>query len=239
MHALLLSAGEGTRLRPLTLKTPKCLLPSVNNEPILKYWIDTLIEIGIDKIFINVWWLGRKIIEYVVYSLDSDIRSHIVIHNELYLEPIGEVLFNLKDRLGDQFLVINSDTYIEKEQVKKFIEIASTKRKVPVYLATEKKDDTKGKGVIVFSPDEDGLITDFVEKPDSDRPGHVWAGAAVMDRSVIYNYTPEQLIKMELARDIFPDLKNRMIGIDVKDVIDIGGSLEVYNRACERFAKEG
>jgi len=237
MNALLLSAGEGTRLRPLTLTTPKCLLPSVNNGPILKYWIDTLIEAGVDKIFINVWYLRRQIIEYV-YSLDADIRNHIVIHNEYYLEPVGEVLFKLRDQLGERFLIINSDTYIEKDQVKDFIETNKNSLQIPV-IATEKIDNVEGKGLVIysFSSKSQRLIADFIEKPEGNNPGHVWAGIAILSKDVIDSYSEENLIKMELAADIFPDLANRMFGYEITGAIDIGGSLEIYNQVCEKFAR--
>jgi len=234
MDALLLSAGEGTRLRPLTLETPKCLLPLVNDEPILKYWIDTLIEIGIDKICINVYWLKDKVIQYIS-TLDEKIRNRIVLHEEDYLEPIGEVLVKERHWLSDPILIINSDTYIEKDQVEKFIWMARDYRPFLMCLAIEKRDSVKGKGVIILN--EEKVITDFIEKSDVDQAGYIWAGVLLMNGLVLYSYEAEELMKKELAQGILPDFKNRMIGLEVKGAIDIGDSLEAYREIHQRFGR--
>ena len=52
MRALLLAAGLGTRLKPLTDIWPKCLMP-VQNRPLLEYWLSALKEIGIEQVLIN------------------------------------------------------------------------------------------------------------------------------------------------------------------------------------------
>ena len=233
MDALLLAAGEGTRLRPLTLETPKCLLPLINDEPILKYWIDTLIEIGIDKICINVYWLKDKVIQYV-NALDEKTRNKIVLHVEDYLEPVGEVLVKEMHWLSSPIMIVNSDTYVEKDQVKKFIWLAKDfYRSFLICLAIEKRDSVKGKGAIILN--KEGVITNFVEKPDVDQPGYIWAGIMFMDASVLCCYEIKELMKRELAKGILPDFKNRMIGLEVKGAIDIGDSLEVYRKARWRF----
>lgn len=233
MNALLLSAGEGVRLRPLTLETPKCLLPLIKDEPILKYWIDTLIGAEIDEIYVNVYWLKDKIKEYV-NGLSQDIKSKVFLYEETTrLEPVGEVLAKLNCCLGEEFLVINSDTYIERNEVYKFVKLAKIYRQpeTPICLAVERREDTKGKGVVSFFSDQEKRIKDFVEKPENNLPGYVWAGMALMGREVIESYDTEELTRKELSRDIFPDFRGRMIGLEVKEATDIGSNLEAYRGA--------
>ena len=62
--ALILCAGFGERLRPLTLKTPKPLL-ELNNVTMLEGCINTIIKLGIKKILINTFYLGNQISEFV------------------------------------------------------------------------------------------------------------------------------------------------------------------------------
>ena len=64
MKALILAAGRGERLRPLTLTTPKPLLP-VNNKPLIVHHIERLAQTGIKDIVINYAWLGEKITAYL------------------------------------------------------------------------------------------------------------------------------------------------------------------------------
>ena len=58
MKAILLCAGKGTRLRPLTDNTPKCLMP-INNKPLLDYWLHDLDLAGIDSYLINTHHLRK------------------------------------------------------------------------------------------------------------------------------------------------------------------------------------
>ena len=60
MKAFLLAAGLGTRLRPLTNETPKCLIP-INGKPLLAYWIDLMQEHGITDVLINLHHLADKV----------------------------------------------------------------------------------------------------------------------------------------------------------------------------------
>ena len=64
MKAFLLSAGEGTRLRPLTNKIPKCLIP-VNNKPLLHYWLKLCEKYGIEEALINLHHLSSQIEEFL------------------------------------------------------------------------------------------------------------------------------------------------------------------------------
>jgi len=64
MKAFLLSAGLGTRLRPLTNEIPKCLLP-VGGKPLLEIWLELLGQNGVDQVFINTHWHHEKVESFV------------------------------------------------------------------------------------------------------------------------------------------------------------------------------
>ena len=226
MNVLLLSAGEATRLRPLSLGMPKCLFPLFGNEPILKYWIDALTSVVVDKIYIDVFWLKYRVIDY----LQSLKLKNVVWYEEDYLEPVGEVLLGLKDDLGERFLIINSDTYISEDQIRKFILKAKVDDDKPICLAVEKRKSVLGKGKIILSLDRQTVI-DFVEKPNMDESGYVWAGMTLMSGEVILDYLPGELVRKELS-DIFSDFKGKMSSLNVSRVYDIGSSLKSY---CETY----
>lgn len=67
MRALLLAAGLGTRLRPLTDTVPKCLVP-IHGRPLLDYWLDHLFEGGIERALINTHWHAGAVVEHVARS---------------------------------------------------------------------------------------------------------------------------------------------------------------------------
>jgi len=226
MNALLLSAGEAIRLRPLSLGTPKCLFPLFGNESILKYWIDVLTSVGIKQIYVNVFWLKYRVIDY----LQSLKLKNVVWYEEDYLEPVGEVLSRLEYDLGEKFLIVNSDTYISEDQVKKVVIKTKVDSNKPICLAIEKRKNISGKGKVVLSPDR-CTVFDFVEKPIIDEPGYVWAGMALMNGEVISNYSTKDLIQKELS-DIFSDFKGKMSSLNIGRVYDIGSSLKSY---CETY----
>ena len=67
MRALLLAAGIGSRLRPLTDTTPKCLV-RVHDRPLLDYWLDLVFAGGIERALLNTHWLAEQVREHVASS---------------------------------------------------------------------------------------------------------------------------------------------------------------------------
>ena len=59
-RALLLAAGLGTRLRPLTMQTPKCLVP-IGGEPLLGHWLRKLELAGCDSVLVNTHYLAEQV----------------------------------------------------------------------------------------------------------------------------------------------------------------------------------
>ncbi|MGH9203514.1 MAG: sugar phosphate nucleotidyltransferase, partial [Vicinamibacterales bacterium] len=67
MRALLLAAGYGTRLKPLTDAVPKCLVP-IRGRPLLDYWLDLLFTDGIEAALINTHHLADRVQAFVAAS---------------------------------------------------------------------------------------------------------------------------------------------------------------------------
>jgi len=76
MKAMILSAGRGERMRPLTDETPKPLL-EVNGKPLIDYHIEALVRGGIRDIVINLAWLGGQIRDWAGDETDMVLISHI------------------------------------------------------------------------------------------------------------------------------------------------------------------
>ena len=75
IKALLLSAGFGTRLRPLTLKTPKCLV-KVNGVPLLNHWLLKLEKLGCEEVIINTHYLSHKVLEFLDLEYDKNVKNY-------------------------------------------------------------------------------------------------------------------------------------------------------------------
>lgn len=107
MRAILLAAGIGTRLRPLTIDTPKSLI-SVNGKPMLETQIQFLKEKGIDDIIVVTGYLSEKF-EYIKekYGVKLIHNDKYDIYNNIY------TMYLVREYLDDSY-VIDADVYLHK-----------------------------------------------------------------------------------------------------------------------------
>jgi len=111
MRAMILAAGLGTRMRPLTLTTPKPLLP-VAGKRLIEYHIERLVAAGIHQLVINHAWLGEQIEAY----LGDGSRYGAAISYSAEREPLetGGGIYKALSQLspkGEPFLVVNGDVF--------------------------------------------------------------------------------------------------------------------------------
>ena len=76
VKAMLLAAGLGTRLSPLTDNWPKCLMP-IGNRPLLEYWLETLHSSGVGKALVNLHHHSEKVQEFLNRTLFKDWVSSV------------------------------------------------------------------------------------------------------------------------------------------------------------------
>ncbi|MCO8070096.1 nucleotidyltransferase family protein [Acinetobacter lwoffii] len=109
MKAMILAAGLGNRMRPLTLHTPKPLL-EVGGKPLIVWHIEKLAAIGVTEIVINTAWLGEKLAEAL--GDGSQFGVHILwSHEGEGLETAGGII-NALPLLGDEpFILLNGDVW--------------------------------------------------------------------------------------------------------------------------------
>lgn len=106
MKALLLAAGFGSRLRPLTDNIPKCLVP-IHGKPLLDYWLDLLIPNGIDRILINTHYLSDKVQQHIS---QSRWHGHIdQVHETKLLGTGGTLRANAHYFSNEAFFVAHAD----------------------------------------------------------------------------------------------------------------------------------
>ena len=106
MKALLLCAGLGTRLRPVTSLVPKCLVP-INGKPLLEYWLENLSDAGVNEFLINTHYLHEQVEEYVKCS---EYRDKITLTYEKELLDTGGTLLANRDFFDDEvFMLVHAD----------------------------------------------------------------------------------------------------------------------------------
>ena len=111
--ALILCAGFGKRLSPLTLKTPKPLL-KVDNITVLERCINIIIKLGINEIFINTFHLSDQILEFIkTKKFSADIK--IIKDGDVILNTGGGILNMINNSKENDFIVFNPDTLWRKD----------------------------------------------------------------------------------------------------------------------------
>jgi MurNAc alpha-1-phosphate uridylyltransferase len=113
--ALILCAGLGKRLNPLTLKTPKPLL-EINSITILERCINLIVEIGVKKIFLNTFYLGDQIFEFIEKK-KFPIDIQIIEDGKEILDTGGGILNMIENSKDNDFIIFNPDTLWHKEYI--------------------------------------------------------------------------------------------------------------------------
>jgi glucose-1-phosphate thymidylyltransferase len=113
--AVVLAAGEGTRLRPLTRNRPKPMLPAANR-PVLEYVLDALVEAGVAEIHLVVGYCRDRVQEHFGHSYRDVSLTYV--HQEKQLGS-GHALLRAADTVEDPMLVLNGDRIIDATMVER------------------------------------------------------------------------------------------------------------------------
>ena len=173
---MILAAGLGTRLRPLTYVMPKPVAP-VLNRPIVVWIADLLAEHGFEDVVANLSYLPEQIRE--VLGDGSGFGLRITYSEEP--EPLGTAggVGKVRDFLAESesFLIISGDalTDIDLSSMRAAHQ-ANVERGAIATLATKRVEDTTQFGVVITG--EDGRIQGFQEKPSRRRPSRISPTAA-------------------------------------------------------------
>lgn len=110
MYAMILAAGRGERMRPLTDKLPKPLL-KVNNKSLIVYHLEKLAALGVKHVVINQAWLGHKLKQHLGCGQQWGIEITYLDEGERALETAGGIKNALPHLKSECFIVINGDVW--------------------------------------------------------------------------------------------------------------------------------
>ncbi len=183
-HGMILAAGLGKRMQPLTLKTPKPLL-EINNYTLLERAINLLINHGVQEISINVHYLPDQIKSFINRK---KFKVKITISNEenLLLDTGGGVLKGTQNFCDNPFFVINPDTVWSKHYFAelKSLEAVYLKNNKPTLLLVNKK--------LSIDPSFKGDFNLNNEKISKDSENQfIFTGLQIINRSVFMNEKSE------------------------------------------------
>jgi mannose-1-phosphate guanylyltransferase len=228
MKALLLAAGFGTRLRPLTLDTPKCLVP-VRGKPLLEYWLEMIFDAGISSVMVNLHYLTEKVTKY----LDSSSFKNRVttVYEKQLLGTAGTLFKNRSFFEDDQILLVHADNF-SIFNLDDFIQAHNARpAKCDMTMMTFNTDTPKSCGILEL--DDEGVVQDFHEKVNNP-PGNLANGAVYILETPIFHYLEGlKKTKIDFSTQVLPDYLGRIYTFHNNNYhIDIG-SPENYKKAQE------
>ena len=205
--ALILSAGFGERLNPITLNTPKPLL-KIKNKTLLENCISLIKTLNVKKILINSFHLKDQILKFVE-NINQDIDIKVIEDGENILDTGGGILNLISKSDDDNFLVFNPDTIWNKDyanEIHNMIDLYFSKRLENILLLVNKN----------LSFDENlngdfGLEENFINQDDKK---YIYTGCQVLNKAILKN---EKISKFSINK-IWLDLiqKKKLSGYESK-----------------------
>ncbi len=217
MKAFLLAAGHGTRLRPITDTTPKCLVP-IRNVPMLAIWLAKCEQFGIDEILINVHAHAALVEDFV---RNNARRTRVQIAEEEHL--LGSAGTLLANRAWvaseDAFWVFYADV-LTSADLAGMLNLHQTRRPVATLGVYEVPDPTRC-GIVTV--DVRGVIQKFVEKP-ADPAGRLAFSGLMLGTPEMLELIPSE-VPCDIGFHLLPKLVGRMLAFPIQDyLLDIGSS---------------
>lgn len=217
MKALLLAAGLGTRLRPITNKMPKCLV-SIKGKILLDIWVEKLINAGITTIYINTFYLSELVIKHIENSL---YRSKIVIlkENELF-GTAGTLLKNLDLFIGQECLLVHADNYTLQDLNELIHEHQNRQNNTVMTMMTFITENPSQCGIVELI---DNVVIKFHEKI-SNPPNNIANGAVYILTQELLNSLKEYSNDItDFSTQIIPNFLGKINNFTTSEFfIDIG-----------------
>lgn len=219
MRALLLAAGLGTRLRPLTDRVPKCLVP-IHGRPLLSYWLDgLLVDSRVERVLINTHHLPEQVTAFVS---QSRWKSRIdLVHEAELLGTGGTILANRSYFGSGPLFVAHADNLTDASLSRLLDTHLAAPPDVLATLLAFRTGTPRTCGILEL--DGAARVVGFHEKV-ADPPGNLASGA-------VYVFAPEVLQRIaacghrfvDLSTEIIPGLLGRMLAIEHRGFfMDIG-----------------
>ena len=213
MKAMILAAGKGTRVRPITHTTPKPMIP-ILQKPVMEFLLELLRQHGFDQIMVNVSHLAEEIENYfrdgqrfgvqIAYSFEGRIED-----GELIGAAIGSAgglkrIQDFQPFFDDTFVVLCGDALIDLDLTEAVRRHRAKGAMASLITKRVPRDQVSSYGVVVTDPD--GRVLSFQEKPEVDEAASdmINTGIYIFEPEV-FNYIPSGE-PFDIGADLFPKL---------------------------------
>ncbi|MGF1514036.1 MAG: sugar phosphate nucleotidyltransferase [Elainellaceae cyanobacterium] len=233
MKAMILAAGKGTRVRPITYTIPKPMIP-IMQKPVMEFLLDLLRQHGFDQIMVNVSHLANEIEGYfrdgqrfgvqIGYSFEGRIEDGELIGDALGSAGGMRKIQDFKPFFDDTFVVLCGDALIDLDLTKAIQWHREKGSIATIIMKPVPREQVSSYGVVVT--DEDGKIKQFQEKPSVEEAisTDINTGIYIFEPE-IFDYIPSGQ-EFDIGGDLFPTLVEKdapFYGISMDfEWVDIG-----------------
>jgi MurNAc alpha-1-phosphate uridylyltransferase len=218
--ALILCAGYGKRLNPITLKTPKSLI-KINNISLLENTINLIKELGISEIKLNTFYLKDQI-KIFIEQKNFDVKIEIIEDGNEILDTGGGIL-NMTNSINEEdFFIFNPDTVWSAKNVNCIKEMESYyfSKKIQNILMVVNKDlsfDKKLKG-------DFNLEKNLLSKGNQ----YIYTGCQILNRNLLKNINKKVFSINEIWNELVS--KNNLFGFESRQQLIHLTDFKIYNR---------
>ena len=200
LKALLLTAGFGTRLYPLTNEWPKCLMP-IGNRPLLEYWFYYLKSAGVESVLLNVHYLSNKVLDFIDRQTFKNFVDSIF-EKEL-LGTAGTLIKNSNYFNGFTTLLIHADNWTNIG-LEDFIDYHFNKKpnNCLITMMTFETENPKNCGIV--ETNAEGVVIGFFEKVANPPSNKANAAIYLLDPEVLNWLIARPWIK-DFSTEVIPN----------------------------------
>jgi mannose-1-phosphate guanylyltransferase len=233
MRALLLAAGIGSRLRPITDTVPKCLV-EVQGRPLLDYWLDLVFQGGIERVLLNTHWLAPQVNAHVAASPWVD-RIDLT-YEESLLGTGGTVLANREWFRNQSFLLAHADNLTDFDVAALIQAHENRPRGHAITMLGFRTDDPGSCGILEL--DQQNTVLAFHEKV-ANPPGNLANGAVyIFEPEVINAVASLGRPVVDLSTEVIPNYLGRILCVETDGYHRDIGNPESLRRANSEFKQK-
>ena len=227
MKAFLLAAGVGSRLRPITDTTPKCMLV-IDDRPLLDIWLDEFDRAGVDEVLVNLHHLPDVVRRHLAARAGPPaVRT---VFEPVLLGSAGTLLANRQWVEDDEFfLACNADNLTDFD-VRSLIDAHRQHDAIATLTLFHSPQPSAG-GVVEI--DASGQVIGFVEKPVQPISDLTNAGIYAFHPSVLGEIDSRP--PRDIGYDLLPQLVGRSRAVLVEGYFRDIGTADAYRRAREEW----
>lgn len=179
-QAVILAAGEGQRLRPLTVLKPKVMIP-IAGKPILQYVVEALAVNGVRHIIMVVGYRKEQVQDYFGSGEKLGVEIDYIVQKQQL--GTAHALMHAKDAVADRFLVLPGDNIIKSDTIAPLVEAK------PSIILVKKQENVSKYGVVTARK---GTVEEIVEKPQEATSNLVNTGIYSLDRGM-FEFVEEEV----------------------------------------------